>query len=693
MPLADGTLVKAPVGEDSALLPSLLTLSDVFLTGHHAAVNGRRRTPARPSRSSATAPSACSAVLAAKRLGAEQIILMGRHKDRTDLGREFGATDVVAERGDEGVARVRELTGGDGTHAVLECVGHMPAYEQAYGVVRAGGVISRVGVPQYEEAPVGFGSLFGSNITLTGGPGPACAPTSRSSSPRSSTAASSPARSSTAPSTSTGCPRATAPWTTARPSRSSSAPEIGDQTMEILRRQPTVKGPAEWFTGDVHFDVVFRGEAPSRTRVNTVRFAPCARTAWHSHANGQALHVTDGVGLVAVPRRRGDRHPARRRHLDAARRGALARRRPGPLHGAHRHLGGRRDHVGRPRDRRRVRLPRRIRSMTMETRVLGQGLQVSALGLGCMGLSQSYGPVPDRREAVDLIRSAVDRGVTFFDTAEVYGPFVNEELVGEALQPVRDRVIIATKFGFAFDADGRSTGLSSRPEDIRRAAEGSLRRLGTDHIDLYYQHRVDPDVPIEDVAGAVKALIDEGKVRHFGLSEASPRTIRRAHAVQPVTALQSEYSLWFRTPEQEILPTLAELAIGFVPFSPLGKGFLTGTVDPSTTFGSDDIRSTIPRFTAEAREANQALIDVLTTIAERKQATTGQLALAWLLAQRPWIAPIPGTKRLSRLEENVGASDVELTSGDLAEIDAAAARIEVQGARYPEHLERMVDRS
>ena len=331
--------------------------------------------------------------------------------------------------------------------------------------------------------------------------------------------------------------------------------------------------------------------------------------------------------------------------------------------------------------------------MTMQTRVLGQGLEVSALGLGCMGLSQSYGPVPDRHEAVDLIRAAVERGVTFFDTAEVYGPFVNEELVGEALQPVRDRVVIATKFGFAFDADGRSTGLSSRPEDVRRAAEGSLRRLGTDHIDVYYQHRVDPDVPIEDVAGAVQALIDEGKVRHFGLSEASPRTIRRAHAVQPVTALQSEYSLWFRAPEQEILPTLAELGIGFVPFSPLGKGFLTGTVDPTTTFGSDDIRSTIPRFTAEARAANQALLDVLTTIADRKQATTGQLALAWLLAQQPWIAPIPGTKRLHRLEENVGAADVELTPGDLAEIDAAAARIEVQGARYPEHLERMVDHS
>ncbi|TFV76109.1 aldo/keto reductase [Blastococcus sp. CT_GayMR19] len=331
--------------------------------------------------------------------------------------------------------------------------------------------------------------------------------------------------------------------------------------------------------------------------------------------------------------------------------------------------------------------------MTLPARTLGQDLDVSALGLGCMGLSQSYGPVPDRRAAVDLLRAAVDRGVTFFDTAEVYGPFVNEELVGEALRPVRDRVVIATKFGFAFDADGRSTGLSSRPADIRRAAEGSLRRLGTDHIDLWYQHRVDPDVPIEDVAGAVAELIAAGTVRHFGLSEASPRTIRRAHAVQPVTAVQSEYSLWFREPEREVLPTLAELGIGFVPFSPLGKGFLTGTVHPTTTFGDDDIRSTIPRFTEEARQANQALVDLLARIAERKQATTGQLALAWLLAQQPWIVPIPGTKRLHRLEENVGAAAVELTPGDLAEIEAAAARIQVQGARYPEHLERMVDRS
>jgi aryl-alcohol dehydrogenase-like predicted oxidoreductase len=328
----------------------------------------------------------------------------------------------------------------------------------------------------------------------------------------------------------------------------------------------------------------------------------------------------------------------------------------------------------------------------IERRTLGQGLEVSALGLGCMGMSQSYGPLPPRQESVDLIRAAVDRGVTFFDTAEIYGPLVNEELVGEALRPVREQVVIATKFGFAFDADGRPTGgLSSRPDDIRRAADGSLRRLGVDTIDLYYQHRVDPDVPIEDVAGAVGELIDEGKVRHFGLSEASPRTIRRAHAVRPVTALQSEYSLWFRTPEREILPTLRELGIGFVPFSPLGKGFLTGTVDATTSFGSGDIRSTIPRFAEEARQANQALVDLLTAIAARKHATPARIALAWLLAQAPWIVPIPGTRRLSRLEENLGAVTVELTDDDLREIDDAAARIEIQGARYPEHLERLID--
>src|SRR4051812_23298160 len=326
----------------------------------------------------------------------------------------------------------------------------------------------------------------------------------------------------------------------------------------------------------------------------------------------------------------------------------------------------------------------------MDTRVLGRDLEVSALGLGAMGMSQSYGPGPDRAANIALLRAAVERGVTLFDTAEVYGPFVNEELVGEALAPVRDRVVVATKFGFAFDADGRQTGVSSRPENIRRAAEGSLRRLGIDTIDLWYQHRVDPDVPIEDVAGAVAELVEAGKVRHFGLSEAAAPTLPRAHAVLPVTALQSEYSLWFREPEREILPTLAELGIGFVPFSPLGKGFLTGTVDPSTSFGSDDIRSTIPRFSEEARQANQTLVDLLAAIASRKRATPGQIALAWLLAQQPWIVPIPGTKRLSRLEENIGSTDVELTDDDLREIEDVASRIEVQGARYPEQLDRSI---
>jgi aryl-alcohol dehydrogenase-like predicted oxidoreductase len=325
----------------------------------------------------------------------------------------------------------------------------------------------------------------------------------------------------------------------------------------------------------------------------------------------------------------------------------------------------------------------------MQKRVLGNKLEVSAIGLGCMGMSQSYGPAPDRPELIALIRSAVERGVTFFDTAEVYGPFVNEELVGEALAPVRGQVVIATKFGFGFGPDGKQVGLNSRPEHIKEAAEGSLKRLGIETIDLYYQHRVDPDVPIEDVAGAVKDLIAEGKVKHFGLSEAGAGTIRRAHAVQPVTAVQSEYSLWYRKPEEEVIPTLEELGIGFVPFSPLGKGFLTGQIDEDTTFASSDIRTSIPRFTPEARKANQALIDLLSTIAAHKQATPAQLALAWLLAQKPWIVPIPGTRRLQRLGENLGAATVELSADDLREIEHAAAQVAVQGARYPEHLERM----
>ena len=330
----------------------------------------------------------------------------------------------------------------------------------------------------------------------------------------------------------------------------------------------------------------------------------------------------------------------------------------------------------------------------MDKRILGSGgLQVSAVGFGCMGMSQSYGPNPgDRGQMIDLLRMAVDRGVTFFDTAEVYGPFVNEELVGEGLAPVRDQVVIATKFGFAFDGEGRQTGLSSRPDDVRRAVDGSLRRLGVTTIDLLYQHRVDPAVPIEDVAGAVKELVAAGKVRYFGLSEASARTIRRAHAVHPVAALQSEYSLWWREPEAQIIPTLEELGIGLVPFSPLGKGFLTGQVTEQTAFAAGDIRGSIPRFSSEARAANQALVDLLSRIAAGKGATPAQIALGWLLAQRPWIVPIPGTRRVERLEENLAAADVELTAEDIAEIDAAAAGITVEGNRYPDALERLIDR-
>ena len=329
----------------------------------------------------------------------------------------------------------------------------------------------------------------------------------------------------------------------------------------------------------------------------------------------------------------------------------------------------------------------------MQTRTLGtQGLKVSALGLGCMGMSQSFGPRPPREEMITFLRTAVDRGVTFFDTAEVYGPFHNEDLVGEALQPVREHVAIATKFGFAFDENGAQTGVTSRPENIRAAVEGSLRRLRTDAIDLLYQHRVDPEVPIEEVAGAVKGLIEAGKVHHFGLSEAGVGTLRRAHAGQPVTALQSEYSLFWREPEEAILPTLEELRIGFVPFSPLGRGFLTGQVTQSTTFGEGDIRASLPRFEREALEANFALVDLIKTVAERKRATVGQVALAWLLARKPWIAPIPGTRRIERLEENLAAADLELTPEDLADLDAASASVQVQGARYPEAMQKMIDR-
>jgi aryl-alcohol dehydrogenase-like predicted oxidoreductase len=309
-----------------------------------------------------------------------------------------------------------------------------------------------------------------------------------------------------------------------------------------------------------------------------------------------------------------------------------------------------------------------------------------------MGMSQSYGPAPDKQELIALIRAAVERGVTFFDTAQVYGPFTNEELVGEALAPFRDQVVIATKFGFDFGPKGEQRGLNSRPEYIKQMAEGSLKRLGVETIDLFYQHRGDPDVPIEDVAGAVKELIQEGKVKHFGLSEAAAQTIRRAHAVQPVTAVQSEYSLWWRRPEEEVLPALEELGIGFVPYSPLGKGFLTGKIDENDSFASTDIRNTIPRFTPEARKANQALVDLLGSIAQRKNATPAQIALAWLLAQKPWIVPIPGTRKLERLDENIGAAAIELTSDDLRDIESAASQIMVQGARYPEHLEQVTGR-
>src|SRR6266480_4402541 len=338
-------------------------------------------------------------------------------------------------------------------------------------------------------------------------------------------------------------------------------------------------------------------------------------------------------------------------------------------------------------------------SSRMQKRRLGKSnLEVSAIGLGCMGMSFSYGPPKDKQEMTSLLRVAVDRGITFFDTAEVYGPFLNEELVGEALAPFHGQVVIATKFGFDLspDSDPRgmkgTPGLNSRPEHIKEAVEGSLKRLKFETIDLIYQHRVDPEVPIEDVAGAVKKLIQQGKVRHFGLSEAGVQTIRRAHAVQPLTALQSEYSLWTRTPEKEVIPTLEELGIGFVPYSPLGKGFLTGAMNENTKLGKDDFRSTLPRFTPEAMKANQALVDLLGTIAQRKKATPAQIALAWLLAQKPWIVPIPGTRKLERLDENIGAAAVELTPDDLSDIESATARIGVQGARYPDSLERLTYR-
>jgi len=327
----------------------------------------------------------------------------------------------------------------------------------------------------------------------------------------------------------------------------------------------------------------------------------------------------------------------------------------------------------------------------METRTLGSDLEVSALGFGCMGLSSGYGRASSHEDGIAVIRAAFDRGVTFFDTAEAYGPFTNEALVGEALRPIRNQVVIATKFGFTFE-NGKQSGLDSRPSHIREVADAALKRLNTDRIDLFYQHRVDPSVPIEDVAGTVKDLIREGKVTHFGLSEAGVQTIRRAHAVQPVAALQSEYSLWWREPEQKILPTLAELGIGFVPFSPLGRGFLTGRIDEKTTFDANDLRNVVPRFTEENRKANRTFVEWLKTFAERKHAAPAQIALAWLLAQKPWIVPIPGTTRRERLDENVGAVNLQLSTEDLREIDRAASQIEIHGARYPEHLQRLVER-
>src|SRR5437667_2505412 len=329
----------------------------------------------------------------------------------------------------------------------------------------------------------------------------------------------------------------------------------------------------------------------------------------------------------------------------------------------------------------------------MQKRELGKsGLEVSAIGLGCMGMSFGYGPPKDKLEMIALLRAAVERGITFFDTAEIYGPFKNEELVGEALAPVRERVVIATKFGFKFGPKGEQIGLDSQPAHIKEVADASLKRLRTDVIDLFYQHRVDPEVPIEDVAGAVKELIRQGKVKHFGLSEPGVQTIRHAHAVQPVTAVQNEYSLWWRRAEEEVLPTLEELGIGFVPYSPLGRGFLTGKMNENTTFDSSDFRNRLPRFTPEARKANQALVDLLGDIAKRKKATPAQIALAWLLAQKPWIVPIPGTTKLHRLEENIGAASIELTLDDLREIEHAASKLDVKGARYPEHLEQMTGR-
>ncbi|NNH66684.1 cupin domain-containing protein [Rhizobium laguerreae] len=459
--------------------------------------------------------------------------------------------------------------------------------------------------------------------------------------------------------------------------------------MEIKRSgsQPSAKGPADWFTGSVRVDPLFTVTSPARAAGASVTFEPGARTAWHTHPLGQTLIVTSGCGRV---QREGG-------PVEEIRAGDVVSFAPGERHwhGASPTTAMTHIAIQEQLDGKVVDWMEHVtaRETSMQKRELGKsGLEVSAIALGCMGLSYGYGPATDIQEATALIRRAFERGVTFFDTAEAYGPYKNEELLGEALAPFREEVVIATKFGFNFDANGGQSGMNSRPEQIRTVADQALKRLKTDVIDLFYQHRVDPDVPIEDVAGTVKALIAEGKVRHFGLSEAGARTIRRAHAVQPVVALQSEYSLWWREPEQEILPTLEELGIGFVPFSPLGKGFLTGAISETTTFDSKDFRNVVPRFSQEARKANQVLVDLLAEIAARKKATSAQVALAWLLAQKPWIVPIPGTTKLHRLEENIQAAEVELTAEDLASIESALATIKVEGDRYPAHLQARVDR-
>ena len=473
--------------------------------------------------------------------------------------------------------------------------------------------------------------------------------------------------------------------------------------MEIRRNgsQASGKGPAEYFTGTVRVDPLFQAADPARAVGASVTFEPGARTAWHTHPLGQTLIVTAGCGRA---QREGG-------PIEEIRPGDVIWFAPGEKHWHGASPTTAMTHIRHPREARRQdrRMDgksqrRTIQGLissrlllageeTMQKRKLGNSnLEVSAIGLGCMGMSSGYGPAVDKQEGISLIRSAVDRGVIFFDTAEVYGPFTSEELVGEALAPVREQVVIASKFGFDIHGTAGQSGLNSRPKHIRDVAEASLKRLKTDRIDLFYQHRVDPDVPIEEVAGAVKDLIQAGKVKHFGLSEAGVRTIRRAHAVQPVTALQSEYSLWWREPEEAILPTLEELGIGFVPYSPLGRGFLTGTIDHNTTFSSSDFRNTVPRFAPEARKANQAMVNALGRIAAEMKATPAQVAIAWLLAQKPWIVPIPGTTKLHRLEENIAGAATLLTAKELRNIEKTVSAIAIQGERYSPQKAARIDR-